>query len=48
MGTSYRYFDKEHFETTSGSKVMAQIVVEIDWDQPGDILSPGCPHHPCL
>ena len=27
--TSDRYFDKEHFEisTTSGSKVMAQIVV---------------------
>ena len=22
--------------------------VEIDWDQPGEILSPGCPHHPCL
>ena len=25
--TSDRYFDKEHFETTSGSEVMAQIVV---------------------
>ena len=23
-------------------------LVEIDWDQPGEILSPGCPHHPCL
>ena len=23
-------------------------MVEIDWDQPGEILSPGCPHHPCL
>ena len=22
--------------------------MEIDWDQPGEILSPGCPHHPCL
>ena len=22
--------------------------VDIDWDQPGDVLSPGCPHHPCL
>ena len=23
-------------------------MAEIDWDQPGEILSPGCPHHPCL
>ena len=23
-------------------------MVEIDWDQPGEMLSPGCPHHPCL
>ena len=23
-------------------------MVEIDWDQQGEILSPGCPHHPCL
>ena len=22
--------------------------MEIDWDHPGGILSPGCPHHPCL
>ena len=28
---------------TSGTIYM----VEIDWDQPGEILSPGCPHHPC-
>ena len=24
------------------------LQVEIDWDHPGGILSPGCPHHPCL
>ena len=23
-------------------------IVEIDWDQPGGIFSPGCPYHPCL
>ena len=29
--------------------IMEEIfMVEIDWDQPGEILSPGCPHHPCL
>ena len=23
-------------------------MVEIDWNHPGGIFSPGCPHHPCL
>ena len=30
------------------STPLMSIEVEIDWDQPGEILSPGCPHHPCL
>ena len=47
--TSDRYFDKEHFETnqksTSGSKVMAQIVFSVTLTLTFDLCSIACHTH---